>query len=188
MKTYVPSEVKSNILGIDLDGFSSGTFISITPEKPTYTHRRSMDGSVETTLNRFQSYLVKFSLQQSSESNDWMNILHNLFKNYSIPFKMPVLIRDTMGRSMFFATDCWFEKEPVLNYSDIVSNVEWEIRCNNGSLKHGGNGDTSNALEIISAITSALALAGNLGIDLGVFEDVLSETVEFAGGSLGGLI
>jgi hypothetical protein len=181
MKTYVSSEVKSNILGIDLDGFSSGTFITITPEKPTYTHRRAMDGSTETTLNRFQSYLIKFSVQQTSQANDWLNILHGLFKTYQIPFKMPILIRDGMGRSMFFATDCWFEKEPVMSYADVVGSVDWEIRCNNGTMKHGGSGDISTGLEIISAISAALTLAGNLGVNLGVFESVLGETISVFG-------
>jgi hypothetical protein len=188
MYTYSPSDVKANVLGFDVTGYAEGTFLSITPDAKTFSFRRAMDGSTMAVQNKFQTYTVKFVLQQSSPTNTWLHLIYKLFKKYGIAFIMPVLIRDASGNTSFFATDCWFEGEPESNFGSSLGVVEWIIKCNDGSYTRGGNGDTPIILSIIAAVQAALAVAGNLGVDLGDFESALSSTIGDAAEALGGLV
>lgn len=188
MLTYVPSDVSLNILGLDVEGYSDGAFINITPTNPTYSFRRTFDGSTQAIKNRWQTYKLTITLQQSSVSNNWLHLLYTLFKTYNLPFIIPVLIRDKSGSTSFFASDCWFEKEPVVSYSSTLGTTVWEIQCNNGTMKVGGNGEVGMVIEIISAVQAALSLAGNLGIDLNIFQAGLEDVVSQAGGVLDGII
>lgn len=188
MWTYSPKDVNASILGIDVEGFTSDTFITITPDNPTFTYRRAMDGSTTATMNRFSTYTVVLTLHQSSPANTWLHLLYGLFKEQGIKFLMPVLIKDTRGSTSFFATDCWFDLEPTTTFSGKLENTEWRIKCNNGTYVKGGNGSNDEVTEIIGAIQLALDLAGTLGVDLGYFENVLNATVDNALASLGSFI
>lgn len=188
MWTYSPVDVDASILGIDVEGFSSDTFINITPDNPTFTYRRAMDGSTVATMNRYSTYTVTLTLHQSSPANTWLHLLYGIFKEQGIQFIMPVLIKDKSGTTSFFATDCWFDLEPSTTFSNKVENTEWRIKCNNGTYVKGGNGDDSIVTEVIQAVQTALSLAGTLGIDLGNFENILNANVDTALQSLGGIL
>ena len=188
MWTYAPSEVDASILGIKIEGWDDGEFISIKPESPAFTYKRAMDGSSQATLNKFQTYLVTFNLAQSSPSNTWLHLLFKLFRSKGIAFAMPILIRDGRGSTSFFATDCWFETEPDTRFGNTLGNATWTIRCYNAIYTKGGNGDNGTAIDIILAIQAALALAGNLGVDLGEFGSVLGKAVESKLGSFGDIL
>lgn len=187
MKTYVPSEVEFSILGIDVDGFPDGTFINIAPQNQTFTFRRALDGSSIATKNAYQEYKLTLTLQQSSSSNDWLQILHGLKKDMQIAIQTPILINDKKGTTSFFATDCWFINEPQTDFGNTLGTVSWDIMCIGGAYKRGGNGDVNNAVFILGAIQTALSLSGVLGLDLGSFSDVLSETVDTVSSTLGDL-
>lgn len=188
MQTYVPSDVTLNVLGLDVEGYTDGTFISIQPEKQTYSFRRTFDGSTMAIRDKWQTYKLTITLHQTSPSNNWLHLLYTLFKEYNIPFVIPILMRDKSGSTTFFASDCWFEKEPVANFGSQVGDTAWEIRCNNGVMRLGGNGGVGAVFEIVAAIQGALALAGNLGIDLGIFQESLENTVTEIGGFIDGVL
>jgi hypothetical protein len=188
MYTYSPSDVKANVLGFDVTGFAMGTFLQISPDAKTFSFKRAMDGSTMAIQNKLQTYTVTFSLMQSSVSNQWLHLLYKLFKSYGIPFIMPILIYDKSGNTSFFATDCWFEGEPSSTFSSEVTNVEWVIKCNEGSYTRGGNGDEPKLLAIIAAVQTAIAIAGNIGVDLGEFEAALTTSIGDAAAALGGLV
>lgn len=187
MWTYAPSEVDANVLGIGVEGWANGEFISITPESPSFTFKRAMDGSTQAKLNRYQSYLVTLTLDQSSPTNTYLHLVYKLFRRYGMPFALPLLIRDKSGSTTFFATDVWIENEPSTSFSTTLTTAKWEFRCQNASYTKGGNGDNNMAVEIVSAITTAVGLAGVLGVDFGDFEGILNQTVESITGSFGGI-
>jgi len=188
MYTYSPSDVKASVLGFDVTGYAEGAFIKIAPDAKTFSFKRAMDGSTMAIQNKFQTYTVTFSLQQSSPTNTWFHLLYKLFKRHGVAFIMPVLIKDTSGNTSFFATDCWFEGEPSSDFSNTLGTVEWVIKCNEGSYTRGGNGDTPIILAIIGAVQTALAVAGNLGVDLGDFEGALTSQIGDALEALNGLV
>ena len=190
MYTYSPSDVKANVLGFDVTGYAEGTFVSISPDAKTFSFKRAMDGSTMAVQNKFQTYTIKFTLQQSSSANTWLHLLYKLFKRHGIAFIMPVLIADTSGNTSFFATDCWFEGEPDSSFGNTLGSVEWVIKCNNGSYTRGGNGDTPIILAIIAAVETAISISGNLGVDLGEFQAALAKQISDAeeAVALGGLV
>lgn len=177
MWTYSPADVSASILGIDVTGYASDTFISIESDSPTFTYRKSMDGGTMAIANKFNAYNVKLTLHQSSPSNTWLHLLHGLFSTYGIAFKMPVLIRDNSGSTTFFCTDCWFDKEPSVTFANTLQNTEWNLRCNRGTMSIGGNGDNSHIADILQSITTALGVADSLGVNLGAFESRLQSLV-----------
>ena len=176
--TYVPSKVEASVLGIEITGWASETFLSIEPETPTYSFRKALDGSTMATKSPFQSYKIRFTLQQSSPSNSWLYLLLNIFKQYDLPFVMPILIRDKSGSTSFFASDCWFEREPSSDFSGTLGNTTWDLYCASGNYTKGGNGNDSRAEQIVSAISTALTVAGYIGIDLGMFATALTDALE----------
>ena len=180
MWTYSPIDVNASVLGIDIEGFASETFINIEPDSPTFTYKRAMDGSSMAIINKFAAYNVKFTLQQSSTANTWLHLLYNLFKTYGIEFAMPILIRDSSGTTSFFAKDCWFDKEPTVSFGTTLGNIEWSIRCNSGSYSIGGNGKAGNAADIIQAVTQALEVSKTLGIDLSSFSHALGSIAKLS--------
>lgn len=174
MWTYSPTDVDANILGVDIEGWSTDTFIKIEPDSPTFTYKRSaFDGSTMPILNKFRAYNVTFSLSSSSPTNTWLHLLHNLFSNYGVIFKLPIMIRDKSGDTSFFATDCWFDGEPAREFSSKVTTTDWKLRCNNAQYQIGGNGDASNVVAIVDSIQQALQIAGVLGVNLTPFTAIL---------------
>lgn len=174
MWTYSPTDVDANILGVDIEGWSTDTFIKIEPDSPTFTYRRSaFDGSTMPILNKFRAYNVTFSLASSSPTNTWLHLLHNLFSKHGIIFKLPILIRDKSGNTSFFATDCWFDGEPTKEFSSKVTTTDWKLRCNSAQYQIGGNGENNSAVQIIASLQQALQIAGVLGINTAPFANVL---------------
>lgn len=177
MRTYVPSGVNLSILGIDVDGFPDGTFITITPQNQTFTFRSALDGSTMAVKSTHQEYKITITLEQTSASNDWLQILHDIKKSMPVAIQTPIMINDKSGSTTFFATDCWLSNEVTSNFSNGIENVQWEIWCKKGVYKRGGNGGVNDAISIISSIQSALSYAGIFGYDLGIFKDQLSNVV-----------
>lgn len=183
MWTYVPSDVSVSIVGVQLKGFVKNTFVRIEPDKPTFTHKMAMDGSVSRKVSQYKIYKVTITLQASSPSNGLLDVLNNLIVGSGGGFIMPMLIRSASGTSNFFSTDCWIEGNTPLTFSDGLDVVEWVFYCNAASITIGGNiDDDYEVIKTIQAIQTALAASSMLGIDLGSIASTLKDAALSLGG------
>ena len=187
---YSPADVSITFAGKSISGFpDSGAFIEISRETPLFSNKRSMDGQVEIVVKKYSTYKVTITLSQSSQSNEYLSYLkslqqkrtkkakergligisqlNSLFGNISsLVGKMPLIVKNSSGNALFFATDVWVESEPTISYSDTVSERVWQLRCFNATHVIAGQDSDDNLLE---ALTAVEALSSGFEVVKGLF-------------------
>lgn len=176
--TYAPSSFKLSILGADVIGFSDGVFASLERTDPVFTHRRSIDGKVNLFLKKHATRRLTFSLDKTSPSNTWIHLVFELFTTYGIAFKIPVVFKDGSGETSFFATECYFEQEPTINFSQDVDSTTWTLICFDGRPIIGGNVSDQDSAKAIELIQKAMSFASLVGVDLSSLTNKASEYLE----------
>jgi len=146
---YSPADVSITFAGKSISGFpDSGAFIEINRETPLFSNKRSMDGQVEIVVKKYSTYKVTITLSQSSQSNEYLSYLKSLQQKRtkkakekgligisqlnslfgsisSLVGKMPLIVKNSSGNVLFFATDVWIEIESIVSYSDSVLERVW---------------------------------------------------------------
>jgi len=187
VSTYSPSDV-SVIYGLKhINGFTDGSFITIHRETPLFSHQRSMDGKVALSMQRFSTYTVTLTLSQTSDSNQFLHSLQKLMMksltklDSTSPFsglsslsgikttvsnvisKLPFIIRDGSGNSVFFARDVWLDTEPDVVYSAGMESRVWTIKCLNATNSIAGNGEDDLLAELAGIGAIAESVTGIIG-------------------------
>lgn len=187
---YSPADVSITFAGKSISGFpDSGAFIEINRETPLFSNKRSMDGQVEIVVKKYSTYKVTITLSQSSQSNEYLSYLkslqqkrtkrakekgligisqlNSLFGNISsLVGKMPLIVKNSSGNALFFATDVWIETEPTVSYSDDITERVWRLRCFNATHVIAGQESDDNLLE---ALTAVEALSSGFEVVKGLF-------------------
>lgn len=185
--TYSPSDV-SVVYGLKhLNGFMEGSFINIKRETALFSHQRSMDGKVALSMQRFSTYTVTLTLAQTSDSNQFLHSLQKLMLksltklDSTSPFsglsslsgikttvsnvisKLPFIIRDGSGNSVFFSNECWLDTEPDVTYSAGMEARTWTIKCLNATNSIAGNGENDILAELAGIGAIAEGVTGIIG-------------------------
>ena len=187
VSTYSPSDV-SVIYGLKhIDGFVDGSFISIKRETPVFSHSRSMDGHCAISVQKYSTYTVTITLAQTSSSNQFLHSLQKTMMksltklDSTSPFsglsslsgiktivsnvisKLPFIIKDSSGNSVFFGTDVWLSEEPEVVYSAGMEGRTWTIKCLNASSSIAGNNDDDLLAELAGIGAIAEGVTGIIG-------------------------
>lgn len=165
-----PSELKLNIMGVNVEGFSKGTFVTVTRNDPTFSQKRSLKGKTQVRKFSKSFYTFRFVLDSGVSSNAWIHTLYQLQQAYGIAFPLPVLFKDSMGTSTFFCKAAYFQ-EPEATFGTDSTTREWMLICNEVSHVIGSNQQDDNIANVLGTITSAISVAGAFGIDIGQFVD-----------------
>jgi len=185
--TYSPSDV-SVVYGMKhLNGFMDGSFISIKRDTALFSHSRAMDGTLALAMQRFSTYTVTITLAQTSDSNQFLHSLQKLMMksltklDSTSPFsglsslsgikttissvisKLPFIIKDASGNSVFFAMDVWLDTEPDVVYSAGMEGRTWTIKCLNASSSIAGNNDDDILAELAGIGAIAEGVTGVIG-------------------------
>ena len=59
--SYVPSLVKVRLFGIELEGLSKESFVTIERIDPTNTFRKALDGNRTVFIDKYATYRVQLS-------------------------------------------------------------------------------------------------------------------------------
>lgn len=187
VSTYSPSDV-SVIYGLKhITGFTDGSFISIKRETPLFSHSRAMDGTLALAMQKYSTYTVTLTLAQTSDSNQFLHSLQKLMMksltkvDSRSPFsglsslsgikttvsnvisKLPFIIRDGSGNSVFFANDVWLSEEPDVTYSAGMEARTWTIKCLNATNSIAGNGEGDILAELAGIGAIAEGVTGVIG-------------------------
>ena len=147
LATYSPEDVSVLIAGfVDIRGFVEGTFINISRDTPLFVTSESSDGQVSRTKRVSKTFTVKITLMGSSASNDLLTKMALADHNTHI-VKFPLIIKDTLGSTLFFSTSTWIENTPDVSFSTEVTNREWVLKCSQATINVGGNEDASDLTE-----------------------------------------
>lgn len=165
-----PSEFRLNIMGVNVEGFSEGTFININREAPTFTQKRSLKGSTQVRKNKNSYYNFTFTLNNGVSANTWLHTIYKMQESYGIAFPIPVLFKDKLGTSTFFCKAAYLQ-EPSSSYGTDNDTREWTLICNSVSNVIGSNQADDKLSKILSTISASIGIMGALGIDVGGFVD-----------------
>lgn len=160
MGFYSPDEVIVLIGGVSPARLlSDDSFISISRSDPAYSTKVTPDGLVTRTKNASVIYEVRISLMSGSPTNDVLQTMYTV-DNLSGRGKFPLLIKDALGGDMFFATNCWIEESPVLEFGTEAGNRDWVIRCGYAQFNVGGSQEFSSGVS--SSVNKFLQAAGSV--------------------------
>ena len=160
LATYSPEDVTISLAGmIPVEGYTEGTFVSISKDTPYFTTKESSDGFVSRVAHRSNLYTVQLTLMGTSESNKILTKLAVIDNNTHI-VKFPFIVKDTLGSTLLFSTSSWIETSPATDYSVSVDSRIWTIKCANASLTVGGNEQESGLMQ--DAISTIAGLAPSL--------------------------
>ena len=187
VSTYSPSDV-SVIYGLKhISGFMDNSFISIKRETPVFSHSRLMDGHCAISVQKYSTYTVTLTLAQTSSSNQFLHSLQKTMMksltklDSTSPFsglsslsgiktivsnvisKLPFIIKDSSGNSVFFGTDVWLSEEPEVVYSAGMEGRTWTIKCLNASSSIAGNNDDDLLAELAGIGAIAEGVTGIIG-------------------------
>lgn len=165
-----PSELKLNIMGVNVTGFTKGTFVTVSRNDPVFTQKRSLKGKTQVRKNSTSYYTFKFILDSGVSSNSWIHLIHQMQSTYGIAFPVPILFKDKMGTSTFFCKAGYFQ-EPDATFGSENTTREWTLVCNSVSHVIGSNQQDDDLATILSTISKAISVAGALGINVNQFVD-----------------
>ena len=158
LANYSPEDVVFLLAGvIPLDGFADGTFISVRKSNPIFETVVSADGKVSRTQIENPLYTVTLSLSSYSSSNEFLTAISFADKKTGRG-KFPLLVKDNMGTSLFYASLAWIEGAPDMTFGTDVSTRDWVFNCIGVTEIVGGN-------ESINPIPGPLAAIGSEFLD-----------------------
>lgn len=160
LATYSPEDVSVTLAGIgSIEGYTEGTFISVSKDTPYFTTKESSDGVVSRVAHKSGLYTVQLTLMGTAESNQLLTRLAQLDNSTHI-IKFPLFIKDSLGSTLLFSTSTWIETNPTTDFSLEVDNRVWSFKCAKASLNIGGNegssGILNDAVNVISGLVPSL--------------------------------
>ena len=162
---YSPEDVIVTIGGVlKLSGYVDGTFLECTKDIQPFASKRTPDGTTARLHVKDRNYTIRFTLAQSSESNDLLMKIQQIDEITKMGY-FPLLIKDSRGSSILFAPTAWIEMLPSLSFSNGIEGRTWELRAT-GCVTHIGGNEGSDDLyqDLIKTIlSSAPTLADVIG-------------------------
>lgn len=139
LASYSPEQVVFLLGGaIPLDGYADGTFISINKPNPIFETVVSADGKVSRTQIENPLYTVRLSLSSVASANEILTAISFADKKTGRA-KFPLMIKDNMGTSLFYASLAWIEGTPDMVFDTNVSTRDWVFNCIGVTEIVGGN-------------------------------------------------
>ena len=138
LKTYLAHEV-SVIVGVrPITGLASGDAVTVEREADSWTDSVGINGEVTRSGSADKRGTVTIKLQQTAEDNDYLSGLA-VADELSSKGVVPLLIRDTNGRSLYVAEQSWIKKPANAPFAKEAGEREWVIRCARLEMFSGGN-------------------------------------------------
>jgi hypothetical protein len=139
--TLDPAAVISTFNGHLLGGFMDGTYITVERDEDTWSTFTGADGEFARVRNRNKAGTVKFTLMQSSSSNDYLSTLMILDEATGAGTGVWAT-RDNLGRTVVSGADCFILKPATVEFGKEMLGREWTLKVPQLDMFIGGNGLT----------------------------------------------
>lgn len=134
IKTYNPKEVIVSCGTRIIDGYADDSFISIEPNGDGITKKVGCDGEIVRAISPDNTYKVKITLLQTSDSNSFFSDMVDLDRDTGNGL-FPILIKDLKGGLVFSTEAAWVTKKASATRGKDTNNREWEIDTGDATLK-----------------------------------------------------
>lgn len=133
-KTYDPKKVVVSFGNHLVTGFADDSFISIEANGDGIAHQVGCDGEIARSISPDDTFKIKLSLLQMSDTNEFLQNIHNNDRTTG-DGTFSVLIKDLRGGVAFSAEDAWVMKTTTRNFGKATNNREWEITTGSATIE-----------------------------------------------------
>jgi hypothetical protein len=136
--TYASDEVQIIVGGVPMSGLADGTFVSISRDEQAFTKVTGADGSTSRSKSANRAGSITITLKQTSPANDVLSgfMIADEQSNNGV---VPVMVKDTGGRTLHYASAAWVQQMPDQDFAKEISNREWVMDCARINSFVGGN-------------------------------------------------
>jgi hypothetical protein len=135
---YDPKKVVATFCGVPITGYAKGSFIKIEEAEDGFKKHVGADGEVSRSKVNDDTCNVSINLSQTSKSNVFLSSQYDLDKKTS-KGKGPLLIKDLLGATLFFAKVAWIKKRASVDFGEEVGSKEWGFDTGKAAFVNGGN-------------------------------------------------
>src|SRR4051812_13560989 len=138
--TYNAAKVVVIVSGHAATGFADGTFVNITMVNDAITSQVGADGEIARAISTDRRCTVTLTLQQTSQTNDFLSTLFNIDMLSCGGRSGPILIQDLCGTTLFSAATCWITKPADVEFSKEITTRAWALQTGAPAVYNiGGN-------------------------------------------------
>lgn len=124
VKTYASKKVIIAWGSHVVTGYAEDSFVTVDPHGEGVNKVVGCDGEIARSLDPNQTYTVKLSVLQTSDSNAFFNKMQKLDSETGEGV-FPLLITDLMGGTIFSADEAWLQKGASRVWGKANQNREW---------------------------------------------------------------
>lgn len=139
LKTYDAKRINITIGSHIVKGYAEDTFISIEPDGDGTQAQAGADGEVARSLSNNPLHTVTLTLQQTSDTNDYLSDLLKRDRASGGGGVVPLQIIDLRGTSLFAASQAWVVNYPTVENGSGVGEREWTLQAVMTDIHVGGN-------------------------------------------------
>lgn len=133
VKTYNPKEVTIACGNHIVTGIADDSFVSIEANGEGITKKVGCDGEIVRAVSPDNTYKVKISLLQTSDSNAFFSNMVDVDRETGEGM-FPVLIKDLKGGVVFSTETAWVIKKSAITRGKADNNREWELDTGDATL------------------------------------------------------
>lgn len=133
IKTYNPKQITMAFGSHIISGYADDSFLSIEANGDGITKKIGCDGEIARSISPDDTYVIKFTVLQTSDSNSFLQKQHN-YDRKTGDGMLPVLIKDLRGGMVFSSDAGWAVKPASRQFGKETNNREWEIHTGSGIL------------------------------------------------------
>lgn len=138
VKTYDAAAISLIFKGALITGIAEGTFVEVARAADSWFNHVGGDGEVTRGRNNNRTGTVKFTLTQSSPSNNVLSAFCLADENTGAGVGS-LLVKDTLGSALCDSPEAYVLKPADLSYSNEPSETrEWTIFCRDLGMLIGG--------------------------------------------------
>lgn len=128
LKAYDPALISLVFDNQLITGIQDGTFVEISRDEDSFFLHVGGDGEAARARNSNRAGTIKFTLMQSSPSNDVLSALATLDENTGGGVR-PVMVKDNSGTTVAQGAQAWIQKPADVTFAKEPSEPrEWLIR------------------------------------------------------------
>lgn len=137
-KDYDPKKVTIALGAHVAEGFSDGTFISVSRNSQTWTVTSGASGEHARSKSNDRTATVELTLMQTSKTNDFLSAQMLLDEGPTNAGKFTFGMIDANGTTVLATVEMWVQQPPTVENAKELSDRTWTLECGDMEFFVGG--------------------------------------------------
>ncbi len=126
--TYDPAKIFLNFLGLHIEGYMDGTFLTVERDEDAFTLKVGADGEKARARNNNRAGKIIVTLMQGSPSNAELSALALLDEQVGTSIG-PASVSDGLGTTVASCADAYIGRQAKIERGKETLGTEWTIIC-----------------------------------------------------------